>query len=75
MWAKIDETYLNTEMLYLGLVRCVGNESQLNYAQSLKFVGQYHIEVKSYIMSNKSLKSSQILRAHMTYFRRPSHIW
>ena len=24
-------------------------------------------------MSNKSLKSSQILRAHMTYFRRPSH--
>ena len=25
-------------------------------------------------MSNKSLKSSQILRAHMTYFRRPSHI-
>ena len=25
-------------------------------------------------MRNKSLKSSQILRAHMTYFRRPSHI-
>jgi len=24
-------------------------------------------------MSNRSLKSSQILRAHMTYFCRPSH--
>ena len=24
-------------------------------------------------MSNKSLKSSPLLRAHMTYFRRPSH--
>ena len=26
-------------------------------------------------MNNKSLKSSQILRAHMTYFCRPSYIW
>ena len=26
-------------------------------------------------MCNKSLKSDQILRAHMTYFRRPSHIY
>jgi len=26
-------------------------------------------------MSSKSLKRSQILRAHMTYFRRPSHIY
>ena len=26
-------------------------------------------------MRAKSLKSSQILRAHMPYFRRPSHIW
>jgi len=25
-------------------------------------------------MSNKSLKSGQNLRAHMTHFRRPSHI-
>jgi len=33
----------------------------------------YHIRIK--VMRAKSLRSSQILRAHMPYFRRPGHIY
>ena len=53
----IDEAYLNTKTKYLmGSIRCVGKPG--NYAQSPKIVWPYHIGPQ--VISNKSLKSSQI---------------
>ena len=43
----------------------------MNYQQALKFLWPYHTGIK--VMRAKSLKSSQILRAHMPYFCKPGH--
>ena len=64
------KTYLNTETEYLDSVNSVAKPNKLS--KTLKFLWPYHIGIK--VMRAKSLKSNQILGAHMPYFCRPGHI-
>ena len=69
---SFDETYLNTEMQYLDSVSSVAKPNKLS-TNLEDFVALSYWKKK--VMRTKSLKSSQILRAHMPCFRRSSHIY
>ena len=66
---SFDETYLNTEMEYLDSVSSVVKPNKLS-TNLENFVAVPYCKK---VMRDKSLKNSQILRAHMPYFRSPGH--
>ena len=66
---SFDEIYLNTEMQYFDSVISAVKPNKLSTILE-KFVAVPYWNKK---LKAKSLKSSQILRAHIPYFCRPGH--